>query len=54
MIRLPNSSLILSVLRDGETYTPGGDFILHEKDTVIVICTLQSLSKIEDLFTGNE
>jgi len=30
-----------------------GDFIIKEKDILIVICTLKSLAKTEDLFTGN-
>ncbi|MBN2431736.1 MAG: Trk system potassium transporter TrkA [Acidobacteria bacterium] len=51
-IRMPKSSLILSVIRDGESFVPGGDFVIHERDTIIVISTLKSLAQVEDLFTG--
>jgi len=52
-IKMPKSSLILSVNRDEHRFVPDGDFIIKEKDILIVICTLKSLAKTEDLFTGN-
>jgi trk system potassium uptake protein TrkA len=52
-IRLPKGSLILSVIRDGDSFVPGGDFKILEKDTIIIISTLKSLARVEDLFTEN-
>jgi len=44
-IKMPKSSLILSVNRDEHRFVPDGDFIIKEKDILIVICTLKSLAK---------
>jgi trk system potassium uptake protein TrkA len=49
-LELPEGSLILSVIRNGDVMIPDGDFLIKENDTIVVIVKKQSIAKIEDIF----
>ncbi len=51
-IRLPRDSLILSVSRENADIIPDGDLALQSGDHLIVIARKESVSKLEQLFTG--
>jgi len=52
-IRMPDNSLILSILReDGEQVIPGGDFVIRNNDRVIVIAAKESVPAIDNFFAG--
>jgi trk system potassium uptake protein TrkA len=51
-LKLPQDTLILSVIRGEEDIIPGGDFQLRSGDHAIVITGRESVAKIESLFTG--
>ena len=53
-LKMPAGSLILVVIREDGHHIPGGDFVLQPGDTLVVLCTLASISKIEDLFMGKQ
>jgi trk system potassium uptake protein len=49
-LEMPEGSLILSVIRNGDVMIPDGDFLIKENDTIVVIVKKQSIAKIEDIF----
>jgi len=49
-IEMPNNSLILSVNRDDESILPDGNFVIKEKDSLILIVHNDSIKKVEYLF----
>jgi len=52
-VNLPENSLIVSVTRGNESYIPHGDFILQNGDSIIIISSTESISKIENIFINN-
>ncbi|MFW6313621.1 MAG: Trk system potassium transporter TrkA [Spirochaetota bacterium] len=49
-LTLPPSSLIVSVLREEETFIPDGSYILRAGDHIIVIAKLEHIEQIQSLF----
>ncbi|MCP4137247.1 MAG: Trk system potassium transporter TrkA [bacterium] len=49
-VEMPEDSLILSILRDNKNYIPGGNFVIEEGDSIIIITHKDSVTKIEDMF----
>lgn len=50
-IKLPQSSLVVSVLREEETFIPDGSYKLQAHDHVIVIARLEHIEQIQGIFT---
>jgi trk system potassium uptake protein TrkA len=53
-IKLPQGALVVSVLRDEETFVPDGSFQVRGGDHVIVIARLESIERIQALFMAAE
>jgi trk system potassium uptake protein TrkA len=51
-LKLPQDTLVLSVIRDEKDIIPDGDFRFQSGDHVIVITGRESVAKIEALFIG--
>lgn len=51
-IKMPASSLIVSVVRDEQLYIPRGDTVVHAKDEIVIICGDDSQKSIEKLWTA--
>lgn len=51
-IKLPPQTLIVSVTRENQNIIPGGDSTIKNGDYIIVIARKESISKIENIFTG--
>jgi trk system potassium uptake protein TrkA len=51
-IKLPQDTLVLSVIREDQDIIPDGDFRFQTGDHVIVITGRESVSKVEALFVG--
>ena len=51
-IRLPQASLVVSVLRENETFIPDGSYRLQADDHIIVIARLEFIEQIQSLFTA--
>ena len=51
-IKLPQSSLVVSVLREEETFIPDGSYRLQAHDHVIVIARLEHIEQIQGIFTA--
>lgn len=51
-IRMPQSALVVSVLREDETFIPDGSYRLQARDHIIVIARLEFIEQIQGLFTG--
>lgn len=51
-IKLPPSSLVVSVLRENETFVPDGSYRLQARDHIIVIARLEFIEQIQGLFTA--
>jgi trk system potassium uptake protein TrkA len=51
-VKLPQDTLVLSVIRDDQDIIPDGGFRFQSGDHVIVITGRESVSKIESLFIG--
>ena len=52
-LRLPQSSLVVSVLRADETFVPDGAYRLQARDHIIVIARLEHIEQIQALFTSS-
>lgn len=50
---LPRDTLILFLIRDGQTLLPDGDTILKSKDQIGIITRKSSIKKLEDRFLNN-
>ena len=53
-MRLPQGALIVSVLRNDETFVPDGTYLIRGGDHVIVIARLESIERIQAIFTAAE
>lgn len=51
-IRMPASSLIVSVVRDDKLYIPRGDTVIYAKDEIVIICGDDSQKSVEKLWTA--
>ncbi|MFP4114475.1 MAG: Trk system potassium transporter TrkA [Spirochaetota bacterium] len=51
-VRLPQASLIVSVLRREETFVPDGSYRLQAGDHIIVIARVEHIEQIQGLFTS--
>jgi trk system potassium uptake protein len=51
-VRLPASSLVVSVLREHETFVPDGSYRLQAADHIIVIAKLEYIEQIQATFTA--
>ena len=51
-IKLPPSSLVVSVLRHEETFIPDGSYLLQAEDHIIVIASLEHIEQIQAIFTA--
>ena len=51
-MKLPQGALIVSVLRNEETFVPDGTYLVRGGDHVIVIARLESIERIQTLFTA--
>ena len=51
-IRLPAASLVVSVLREEETFVPDGSYRLQAFDHIIVIARVEHIEQIQGIFTS--
>jgi trk system potassium uptake protein TrkA len=51
-IKMPNTAIIASVLRDGEVLTATGDLMLKADDRVLIFCHPDAVKKIQSVFLG--
>lgn len=50
-MNLPKGTILMSVIRDNETFVPNGQTVLQENDTVFIICRQSSQKDIIDYFS---
>ena len=50
-LRLPESTLLVSISRNGNAITPSGENVLEANDHVIIITRQESVDKVQALFT---
>lgn len=50
-IKMPNSSLIVSIARGEKLYIPRGDTVIHSNDEIIIFCGDDSQKSVEKLWT---
>lgn len=51
-IKMPNTAIIATVLRDGEVLTATGDLALMPADRVLIFCHPDAVKKIQSVFLG--
>lgn len=51
-IKMPNSSLIVSVVRGEQLYIPRGDTIIHSNDEIVIFCGDDSQKSVRKLWTA--
>ncbi|HEY1359700.1 MAG TPA: NAD-binding protein [Thermoleophilaceae bacterium] len=49
---LPDGSLVISILRDGQGFVPAGDSVVQEGDEVLVVLDVGLESQVTERFTG--
>ena len=49
-IRLPEDTLVLSVVRNKKTHLPNGNFMIEPGDVMIIISSKESIPKLEEFF----
>lgn len=51
-LRLPAGSLVVSVLREEDSFVPDGSYVLQADDHIIVISRIETIEKIQEVFTA--
>lgn len=51
-IKMPSSSLIVSVVRDEQLYIPRGDTVIHSNDEVVIFCGDDSQKSVQKLWNS--
>jgi trk system potassium uptake protein TrkA len=49
---LPDGSLVISILRDGQGFVPAGDSVVQEGDEVLVVLDVGLESQVTERFAG--
>jgi trk/ktr system potassium uptake protein len=51
LIPWPENSALVTILRDGQVYTPGGDQPIEQGDELLFVCSPESEAAIQDLLS---
>ena len=51
-LRMPESSLVVSVTRSGEHIVPQGEFLLNDGDKLTVLARTESIARVEEMFNS--
>lgn len=51
-VRLPQGALVVSVLRESDSFVPDGNYVLQADDHIIVISRIEFIERIQSIFTA--
>jgi trk system potassium uptake protein TrkA len=51
-LRLPQGALVVSVLRENQTFIPDGEYQIRGGDHIVVIARIDFIERVQTLFTA--